>query len=337
MTVGTSPLPTPRPQGRLLVPWLAQWLRRHEPSFLIGCGCILLILFIGGIYNSHFLTLPYLLQQLQVASYLGIVAAGAMTVILLGHIDLSVPWTMTTSAMLATGLAGNFAHGILALPIALAIGAAIGLANGLGVAYVRIPSMIFTLGMNAVLQGLMVLYTGGSAPSSSATPLGIWLSNVHIIPGIANAVFCWVAVSAGMIILLRFTVLGRTIYAIGNRERAAYLCGLPVRGAILGAFMLAGIASAFAGLLLTGYAGKAYQGMGDSYLMPAIAAVVLGGTSIAGGHGTYKGTVMGTILIVVLQSVLAVMQMPDAGRQIIYGVIIFSMLMLYGRSPQNAR
>ena len=85
------------------------------------------------------------------------------------------------------------------------------------------------------------------------------------------------------------------------------------------------------GLLVTGYAGKAYQGMGDIYLLPAIAAVVLGGTSIMGGRGRYSGTIAGTILIVLLQSMLAVMQMPDAGRQIIYGMVIFVMLLIYGR------
>ena len=321
-----QPEPETRPAG------LAAWMRRLDLPLVIASACIIVILLVGSLYNSSFLSPHYLIQQLQVASFLGIVAAGAILVILLGHIDLSVPWTLTTGAMLATGLAGTGWGGVASIPIALAAGAAIGLVNGLGVAFLRIPSMIFTLGVNAVLQGLMVLYTGGSAPSSSAAPIVRWMSGGQLLPGIPNAILVWAATGLLTTVLLRATAFGRSVYAIGNRERAAYLSGMPVRRIVCLSFVLAGSASALAGLLLTGYAGKAFQGMGDTYLLPAIAAVVLGGTSIVGGRGRYSGTIVGTILIVLLQSMLAVMQMPDAGRQIIYGAVIFLMLLLYGRS-----
>ena len=93
-----------------------------------------------------------------------------------------------------------------------------------------------------------------------------------------------------------------------------------------------GLCSALSGVLLAGYSTKAYQGMGNAYLLPAIAAVVIGGTHILGGKGRYAGTVVGTILITLLSSVLSVMQMPEAGRQIIYGLVIIVMLLAYGRS-----
>lgn len=317
-------------QSRSLM--LKDRLRRLDLPLVVASACIVAILLGGSLYNSSFLSPHYLIQQLQVASFLGIAAAGAMLVILLGHIDLSVPWTLTAGAMLGTGLAGSTLGGVEAIPIALAVGAAIGLVNGLGVAFLRVPSMIFTLGVNAVLQGLMVLYTGGSAPASSAAPIVRWLSGGQLVPGLPNAILVWAAAGVFTTVLLRATPFGRSVYAIGNRERAAYLSGMPVKRIVCLSFMLAGSASALAGVLLTGYAGKAFQGMGDTYLLPAIAAVVLGGTSIAGGRGTYTGTIIGTILIVLLQSMLAVMQMPDAGRQIIYGAVIFVMLLLYGRS-----
>ena len=305
---------------------------RLDLPLVVASGCIVVILLAGSLYNASFLSPRYLIQQFQVASFLGIVATGAMLVILLGHIDLSVPWTLAAGAMLGTGLAGTELGGVASIPIAITVGALVGLVNGLGVAFLRIPSMIFTLGVNAVLQGLMVLYTGGSAPSSSAAPIVIWLSGGHLIPGIPNAILVWAAVGASATILLRATPFGRCVYAIGNRERAAYLSGMPVKRVVCLCFVLAGAASTLSGVLLTGYAGKAFQGMGDAYLLPAIAAVVLGGTSIVGGRGRYSGTIVGTLLIVLLQSMLAVMQMPDAGRQIIYGVVIFSMLLLYGRT-----
>ena len=98
--------------------------------------------------------------------------------------------------------------------------------------------------------------------------------------------------------------------------------------------MIAGICSAISGMLLAGYANQAYQAMGDPYLLPAIAAVVIGGTNILGGKGTVTGTVVGVILISLIGSMLSVMQMPEAGRQIIYGLVIIMMLLIYGRSEK---
>jgi ribose transport system permease protein len=119
--------------------------------------------------------------------------------------------------------------------------------------------------------------------------------------------------------------------AVGNRERAAYLSGVPTRFVIVACFAVSGFTAALGGIMLTGYSTKAYQGMGDAYLLPSIAAIVLGGTSVLGGSGSYMGTVVGVLLIVLLQSMLSVLQMPEAGRQIIYGGVLLSMLLLYGR------
>lgn len=305
--------------------------RRADLPLVVAGLCIVVILGVGASYNTSFLSPRYLLQQGQVASFLGLIAAGQMMVILLGHIDLSVPWTISAGAMLASGLGSSAFGGIAAVPIAMVTGALVGLVNGVGVAYLRVPSMIFTLGVNAALQGLMVLYTGGSAPASSAGTLAQWLATGQIVPSVPNAIWVWVALSGLLLVLLRRMPFGRYVYAIGNRERAAWLSGVRVRRVVVLCFMLNSTMCALCGVLLSGYSGKAYQGMGDPYLLPAIAAVVLGGTNILGGQGRYVGTVIGTILVVLLQSMLAVMQMPDAGRQIIYGVVILGMLMLYGR------
>jgi Branched-chain amino acid transport system / permease component len=121
------------------------------------------------------------------------------------------------------------------------------------------------------------------------------------------------------------------LYGIGNSERAIDLSGVNTRRVVMLAFAIAGGTSAFGGVLLAGYASKAAQAMGDAYLLPSIAAVVLGGTSILGGKGNYLGTVAGAILVTLLQSILSVMQIPEFGRQIVYGVVIVAMLLLYGR------
>jgi len=120
-------------------------------------------------------------------------------------------------------------------------------------------------------------------------------------------------VGAAAVFVLSRTTFGRAVYAIGNRERAAYLSGVGPQRVVLFAFAISGALSAFGGILLAGYSSHASQAMGDPYLLPSIAAVVLGGTSILGGRGSYLGTVAGVILITLLQSILQVMQMQEWG------------------------
>jgi ribose transport system permease protein len=191
--------------------------------------------------------------------------------------------------------------------------------------------MIITLATNAVVQGLMVVYTGGFAPQDSASAAMRFLAIGYLIPAIPNGVLVWLVVGILAVFLLTRTTFGRSLYAIGNRERAAYMSGIDTRRITLLAFVISGSLSALGGVLLAGYASKASQSMGDAYLLPSIAAVVLGGTHVLGGKGSYLGTVAGVILITLLQSILSVMQIEEAGRQLIYGVVIICMLLLYGR------
>ncbi|MBU0583175.1 MAG: ABC transporter permease [Alphaproteobacteria bacterium] len=315
---------------------MPKFLKRADPAVVTAFACILILLFLGSLYSSSFLSPAYLLQQLKVASFLGVIATGMMLVILLGHIDLSVPWAVAMGAMMACAAAAYGPVGVaLAVPFGVLCGMAIGLVNGIGVAYLRIPAMIVTLATNAVAQGLMVVYTGGYSPQDSAPDAMRYLATGFTIPGVPNAVVIWALIGAATVFVLTRTSFGRAVYGIGNRERAAYLSGIDTRRVVMIAFAIAGGLSAFGGVLLAGYASKASQSMGDEYLLPAIAAVVLGGTSILGGRGSYLGTVAGVILITLLQSILSVMQMPEAGRQIIYGVVIVVMLLLYGRTPAN--
>lgn len=307
-------------------------LRRIDPAVATAFGMIVLLLLLGSLYSPNFLSPAYLLQQLKVAAFLGVIATGAYIVILLGQIDLSVPWVVAAGGMMsAAATAYGPAGEVLAIPFGVACGVALGFVNGIGVGYLRIPSMIITLATNAVAQGLMVVHTGGYSPVDSASAAMRFIATGETLFGLPNALLVWAAVGGGAAFLLNRTVFGRYVYAIGNRERAAYLSGVDTRGVVMFAFAISGGLSAFGGVLLAGYASKAAQAMGDPYLLPSIAAVVLGGTSILGGRGTYSGTVAGAILITLLQSILSVMQMPEAGRQVIYGVVIAVMLLVYGR------
>src|SRR3984885_8548448 len=279
----------------------ARWRGRLDPATLAAFACILALLFAGSLYSQSFLSPAYLLQQLKVASFLGIIATGMMIVILLGQIDLSAPWAI-----------------------------------GVGGAYLRIPSMIVTLAVNAVAQGLMVVHTGGFSPQDSASAAMRFIATGDVVFGLPNALIVWAIVGGGAALLLSRTTFGRAVYAIGNRERATYLSGVDPQRVVLTAFALSGALSAFAGVLLAGYASKAAQAMGDPYLLPAIAAVVLGGASILGGRGNYLGTVAGVILVTLLQSILSVMQIEEYGRHILYGVVIVAMLLVYGRGRRHS-
>jgi ribose transport system permease protein len=326
-----SDMTTERPVSRM-----PKFIRRADPAVATAFACIVLLLVVGSIYSPSFLSPEYLLQQLKVASFLGVISTGMMLVILLGQIDLSVPWAVATGAMMACAAAAYGPFGaIFAVPFGVLCGVAIGLVNGIGVAYLRIPSMIITLATNAVAQGLMVVYTGGFSPQDSASEAMRYLATGFLFPGLPNAVIAWAIIGWAMVFALTRTAFGRAVYAIGNQERAAYLSGANTRRVVMVAFAVSGGLSAFGGVLLAGYASKAAQSMGDAYLLPSIAAVVLGGTSILGGRGSYLGTVAGVILITLLQSILSVMQMPEAGRQITYGIVIVAMLLLYGRAPAN--
>lgn len=314
---------------------LGRAFRRIDRALLAAIGCIVVLLVGGALYDRNFLSPDYLLQQLQVASFLGVIATGVMLVVLLGHIDLSIPWVVTIGGMMSTAAAGHPGPaGSLAIPFAVACGLGIGIVNGIGVAYLRVPSMIFTLATNAIAQGLMIVHTSGFAPQDHATPAMHWLAVERSILGIPNAVWVWAAIGAATVVLLRRTTFGRRVYAIGNSERAVFLSRGNVNMVVVACFALAGACSAFAGALLAGYSSKAYQAMGDPYVLPAIAAVVLGGTSILGGRGSYLGTVAGVVLVTLLQSILSVVQMPEAGRQIIYGAVIIVMLLVYGRGAK---
>jgi ribose transport system permease protein len=325
-------------------------LGRFDKATVIAFGCSILLLVVGALAKPDFLSVNYIVQQLQTASFLGIIATGTMLVILMGHIDLSVPWTLAMGAMMATGAQGLLGRFIgpdlaldLAIPFGIFCGMMVGLVNGIGVAYLRAPSMIFTLGVNAVAQGLMIYHTGGFTPQDKASALMHELAVGRPIPGVPNPLLIWIAVGILTVFMLTRTTLGRRIYAIGNKEKAVYLSGVDAKRVVLTVFVIAGGCSAAGGILLAGWSNRSFQAMGDPYLLPSIAAVVLGGAAVMGGKGRYLGTVAGVILITLLQSILSVLQpqqvlaalgwkIPaDSVRQVAFGTVIVLMLLLYGR------
>lgn len=315
--------------------WFNQ-LEREQRSVIIAYGLIFVLIILGTLFVSpNFSSPTFLIQQLRQASFLGIIAAGQMVVILTGNIDLSVSWTLNLAAVLATSVAAgqneNMAAGVA---VGLGVGALVGLVNGVGVAYLRVPSMVLTLGINALLKGIIVVYNGSAPKFEQAPPFLSWLAT-EILGGVVPvAVLLWAVISIVNYTVLNRSTLGRKTYAVGNNEIATYLSGVRTPRVLIGAFVLSGVMNALAGLMLAGNAGRSFNEMGEPFLLPAIAAVVIGGTSILGGSGKYLGTIAGVILIRLLDSALNIVQVPPAMRDITFGLVILSMLFLYGRAEK---
>ncbi|HEY7035266.1 MAG TPA: ABC transporter permease [Thermomicrobiales bacterium] len=307
-------------------------ITEQNRALVIAYGLIVVILIGGGVRHGGFLSFGNLRNQLVLSSFLGIAAAGQTLLILTGGIDLSLAWNLNFSAILMTQLTKNdisAGHVTLAIGAALLSSCIVGFINGLGVAFLRIPSLVMTLGMNAVLLGLTLYYTKGT-PQGTAPNVIIQLATGRIA-GIPWAVILWAVVSAILIFVLRRTTFGRRLYAIGNNRQASYLSGVPVRAVLVASYTAAGFFAGLTGLLLTGYSNQSFLRMGDPYVLPSIAAVVVGGTSILGGSGGYVGTIAGAIIITLLQDILSIENRSQADQQILFGLVVLIMLFLYGR------
>ncbi len=245
-----------------------------------------------------------------------------------------MPWVLNAAAIvLVVESHGADARALYAVLLTLSLGAAIGAANGVGIAILGIPPVVMTLAMNGILEGLALGLTGGLTCSSCAAyaPPIVQQAVHHPVAGVPSILLFWLAVIAAVSAVLGLTTFGRAAYAIGNNARASFLAGIPVRGVTVALYAISGLFSALAGIALVGFGGQAALGMGDPYLFQSIAAVVIGGVAILGGRGHYIGAVAGSISLVTLVSVLMAMDMPEYGRNIVYGVIILSLLLLYGR------
>jgi ribose transport system permease protein len=289
------------------------------PYALVGVALIA-----GAIAVPGFLSPSHLSSMSVTAAYIGIIAIGETLVLLLGGIDLSVPYMINLAAVLLAGLQFENVSAGSDFVIVLLVGLGAGLVNGLGIALLDISPLVMTLGMNSILAGVVLIYTSGS-PMGSAPAFVTTLSTGTGTAGIPYVDILWIALIVVVTLVLVFTRFGRSIYSIGANRKASELSGLPVRRTIIVAYALSGLSGALGGVLLAGYSGQAYLGMGDNYLLPAIAVVVIGGTSIFGGKGSYVQTVAGALLITVITSALITIQVDQAGQDILYGAIILLM------------
>jgi len=305
--------------------------RKHQKDLRISlpalCGLIVLLIATQIFLGRNVFEWSYWNSMLVLSTFLIILALGQGVVVFTGGLDLSLPWTIALSGILFTGLTqGTNEALIYALPLILFIGILIGFANGVMVAVLGISPIVATLASNGILQGIALLYSGGT-PSAYPSPLISWLMTARIA-GITPVIFLLIIFVILAVFLLNKTRFGRHVYATGSNLHAAYLSGVPTRRTLILVYVLSSLCAAVVGVLLTGFSGQASLGMGDDYLLPSIAVIVVGGGLITGGRGHYLGILAGVLLLTTLQILLAGSGLPYAVRPILFGFVLLAAVAL---------
>jgi simple sugar transport system permease protein len=270
-----------------------------------------------------FLNAPIYLSFAQTTPYFAIVAMLLTMVIVAGDMDLSFPSTMSLGMVgfiAAWKTTGSVELGVAA---ALAVGALCGLFNGAIIAYVGIPSLVVTIGTQFLYRGLAIaLVSGRQYPLVDTTSSPVYEVLVGKLFGIPME-FAWlVAIAIGTWLLLNRHRLGQNAYVIGDNVQAAALMGIPIRRTRILLFVLTGAAAAFAGLLNSLQVVNYYPAVGDGYLLPTLAAVFVGGTSVFGGRGSVWGTALGAFMIGGISAGLVAIGLSDYYPQVVYGAVI---------------
>jgi ribose transport system permease protein len=323
-----SKAPVSRGPVRITRGGLVSLLRTRTIVALI----LLLLVLVAGIQLARPGTVNaiWISNMMLFAAPLGIVAAGQTLVMLTGGIDLSVASVATASAYL---MATHSALGVApAIFYGLAVGLVVGLLNGIGVALLRVQPLVMTLGTGLMTEGMLVVYSQKKMADAPRVPHFIEdLGAGKFLGGIPNDLIVWAPIAIILIFVLRRTGFGRLLYAIGDNSKACTLAGIRVWRILLINYVTCGLLAAVAGLIIVGGTDSAELRLAEVYLLPSVAAVIIGGTSIFGGRGGYSGTIVGALILTVLNSILTLLDVPESVRQILYGAIILLLAAAYTR------
>ena len=301
----------------------------------------LLLLLLGGLMlvagslEPRFFTGANLLNVLRQSSIIGVISLGMTVVILTGGIDLSVGSVLSLSVLFAASASKTGLPAPVAWASALLAGAGLGWVNGFGVSLLRLPPFIVTLGMMGFARGLSFIYTGG-APITGFDAL-FRLPGTGVFAGIPAPALLFGAAFIIVFVLLERCPWGEHIRNTGSNPVAAWGSGIDVPGTISKAYVLCGLLSALAGLMLVGRLDSAQPGAGVGYEFGAIAAVVLGGTSFSGGKGTLAGTILGVLIMGVLENGMNLLNVNPFSEQVVKGVVIAAALVAYGSLGRKSR
>lgn len=287
-----------------------------ETGALVVVLVVMIIFF--ATQSEYFLTQLNIVNILVSASVIGIIAAPATLILVSGNFDLSVGSGVALIGVVMAWGAANYSIPV-AIGLALATGLLIGVVNGFSVTVIGINALITTLAMLAILRGLALVLAGGQTLLLS--DFG-WLGNARPLFDVPLPVFIFIAVILIFGFIMRYTVFGRSMYAIGANPVAARLAGIKTKSAVFVSFILSGLAVVIGGLILVSQLGAASPQAGLGLELAVVTAVILGGASLAGGRGTITGTVLGVFILGVLNNGLTLMNIDSFWQQVAQGTLL---------------
>lgn len=315
-------------------PWLTAsgWrgLFRDRPTIPLLVLLVVLVI-LSELARPGIVNLNWGGVMLRTAVPLAILAGCQVLTMLTGGIDLSVGAVASMSGFLVATLVGDYGL-VVALLVAMGIAAIAGLLTGIGVGVFRVHPLIMTLGMGLVVFGfanawqLIMVQTGGGTPAELR-----WIGSGSLFGIVPHSLLVFVPLAALILFSLRRTGYGRLLYAIGDNPIAARLSGARSWQVLLVLYAISAVMASIAGFLLSGLTNVASVTLADSYVLPSVAAAVIGGTSIMGGRGGYGGAIVGALILVVISSLLSSLGYPEAVRQILFGSIIVVVAAAYTR------
>jgi ribose/xylose/arabinose/galactoside ABC-type transport system permease subunit len=306
----------------------SNWTRAGE--FFSKYGIYFAFVLLAGtlcITSPPFRTLSNVENILQQIPVNGIIAIGMTLVIITSGIDLSVGSVLALSAVVATSFAHADAH-LLIVPIAMGVltGLVCGTVNGVLIAKKRLAPFIVTLGMMTVARGLALVYTGGG-PVTNLSDSYDEIGGGSLGPIPISAILFFIVVLLGVFVL-HYTRFGRYVYAVGGNELAAKVSGVNTDRVLIGVYALVGALAGLAGIVVSSRVTSGSPAVGTGYELDAIAAVVIGGTSLSGGIGSIAGTIVGVLIIGVMNNGLDLLNVTSYWQQIVKGLIIVLAVLL---------
>ena len=292
---------------------------------VLAFGALIMLIVVFSLVSPNFMQFDNVVGILLSTAVNGVLAVGVTFIIITGGIDLSVGTVMTLSAVM-TGVFVTFWH----LPLPLGIlggiltGATMGLVNGVVIAKLKVPPFIATLGMLNVAKGLALVTSGLKPIYFNDTPDFNNIAMGSIIPGleIPNVVLLLFAAAIVAALILNKTVLGRYTFALGSNEEATRLSGVNVNLWKIAVYTLGGVFTGLAGVMISARLNSAQPALGLGYELDAIAAAVIGGTSLSGGEGSILGTIIGAFIISTLTNGLRILSVPQEWQTVVTGTIV---------------
>lgn len=308
--------------------YIKNCIKRNFTTLLLLMAFAGGFLLVGALIEGYG-TYKQLTNIIQLAGFLGIVSVGQTVVILTGNFDLSCGAMISLNGIFFALMYKEVGVDWVALIfLTILLGLLLGAFNGAGVCFLKIPPLVMTLASGNIYKGIALVITKGTSTFAEINALN-WFVNEKWILGFNGVVLLWALFSVATIFLLGNTTFGKAVYYTGSNPLAAHYSGISTKRTSIIAYCISGICCAVVGILLVGFTGKSYFGMGESYQFLSVAAVVVGGTSISGGKGSYGGTIAGTLLIILIQSVLTLFKIPYGGQVAIQGGIILLLVILY--------